>query len=278
MKKILFILALSLLLLPISAQDAIPVLTIGTFHFNFPNLDRVLFAEDDQIDVLEPKYQNEINELVTMLAKFEPTIIAIEQQPDMQKEIDSLYRQYVMGKYDLKRCEDQQIGFRLAKQMGINKLHCVDEWGKAYDTIEKLISDENSEAFIDFEKSFSEHPDSVKWFETKNLFKEKGIIAELLKLNNKENIEKGFGNYLIGPFKYEVHPYDYTGVDFETGRWFNRNLRIFRNIQRIETKPTDRILVIFGAGHLNILNYLFRCSPEYNLEDANSYLGHDGPS
>ena len=65
---------------------------------------------------------------------------------------------------------------------------------------------------------------------------------------------------------------DYIGVDFETGRWFNRNLRIFRNIQRIETGPSDRILVIFGAGHLNLLNYLFECSPEYRLEEANKYL------
>ena len=29
---------------------------------------------------------------------------------------------------------------------------------------------------------------------------------------------------------------DFTGVDFETGRWFSRNLKIFRNIQRIERK------------------------------------------
>ncbi|MCS3161177.1 DUF5694 domain-containing protein [Bacteroides faecis] len=40
------------------------------------------------------------------------------------------------------------------------------------------------------------------------------------------------GNYLIGHFKYESDKGDYTGTDFESGRWFNRNLRIFRNIQR----------------------------------------------
>ncbi|MCQ5078267.1 DUF5694 domain-containing protein, partial [Alistipes putredinis] len=58
---------------------------------------------------------------------------------------------------------------------------------------------------------------------------------------------------------------------FETGRWFNRNLGIFRNIQRIESGPSDWILVILGAGHLNLLNYLFECSREYRLEDANNY-------
>lgn len=86
------------------------------------------------------------------------------------------------------------------------------------------------------------------------------------------NIKKSLGNYLLGHFKYESQPYDYTGVDFETGRWFNRNLRIFRNIQWINTKSSDRILIIFGAGHMNVLNYLFECSPEYFLEHTYKYL------
>ena len=106
----------------------------------------------------------------------------------------------------------------------------------------------------------------------KLVFKEQGIIAELIELNDPEHIRRSLGNYLIGHFKYEFFSNDYIGVDFETGRWFNRNLRIFRNIQRIETGPSDRILVIFGAGHLNLLNYLFECSPEYRLEEANKYL------
>jgi hypothetical protein len=272
MRKALFLLLFALLLLPVAAQDKIPVLTLGTFHFSFPNLDKVQYADDNQIDVLEPKYQDEINDLVSKLAKFKPTIIVIERPHKAQTKIDSLYQEYIAGKYDLKRSEDQQIGFRLAKKMGIKKLYCVDEWGNTYDKIEKLLDDESTKEYINFEKSFSEHPDSIKAFEPKSIFKEKGIIAELLELNKKENVEKSLGNYLIGHFKYESAPFDYTGVDFETGRWFNRNLRIFRNIQRVDAKPSDRILVIFGAGHLNLLNYLFECSPEYRLEDVCKYL------
>lgn len=104
------------------------------------------------------------------------------------------------------------------------------------------------------------------------IFKERGIIAELIGLNDPEYIRRSLGNYLVGHFKYASFSNDYIGADFETGRWFNRNLRIFRNIQRIETEPSDRILVIFGAGHQNLLNYLFECSPEYHLEEANKYL------
>lgn len=272
MKNIFLAIVLAFSSLSIFAQEAIPVLTLGTFHFDFPNLDRIQVSDENQIDVFEAKYQNEINHLILLLERFKPTIIAIERSPKYQDRIDSLYQQYLIGKYDLHRSEDEQIGFRLAKKMGITKLHCVDVWGKSYDDISKLLSDESNKEYIDFEKSFSEHPDSIKRFEPETIFKRKGIIAELLELNNKVNIQKSLGNYLIGHFKYESRPYDYIGADFETGRWFNRNLRIFRNIQRIKTKSTDRILIIFGAGHLNVLNYLFECSPEYHLEDTNKYL------
>lgn len=91
-------------------------------------------------------------------------------------------------------------------------------------------------------------------------------------LNNSERIKQSLGNYLIGHFKYESKEGDYTGADFESGRWFNRNLRIFRNIQRIPQSAGKRILVIFGAGHMNLLNYLFECSPEYILFEVNDYL------
>ena len=204
--------------------------------------------------------------------KLAPTIIVIERPVKMQFETDSLFRRYLADCYDLQRGEDEQIGFRLAKRLGIDRIYCVDEWGKHYDEIDELLRDENSKEYIRFETSFYDHPDSIKRFVPEAVFKEQGIIAELIELNDPEHIRRSLGNYLIGHFKYEFFSNDYIGVDFETGRWFNRNLRIFRNIQRIETGPSDRILVIFGAGHLNLLNYLFECSPEYRLEEANKYL------
>ena len=261
------------------AQDdistPIPVLTLGTFHFDFPNLDKVQYDTNEIIDIFEPKYQTEIDALVNALSKFSPTIIVIEPPVKMQAEIDSLYKLYRENQYVLQRGEYEQIGFRLAKKLGINQIYCVDEWGKHYNNIEELLKDESTKDFIQFENSFYNHPDSSKMYYPKSVFKEQGIISELILLNNPENIRRSLGNYLIGHFKYEANNHDFIGTDFETGRWFNRNLRIFRNIQRIKTGTKDRILVIFGSGHMNILNYLFECSPEYRLYDVCNYLNID---
>lgn len=47
------------------------------------------------------------------------------------------------------------------------------------------------------------------------VFKEQGIIAELIELNDPEHIRRSLGNYLIGHFKYEFFSNDYIGVDLK---------------------------------------------------------------
>jgi len=250
------------------------VLTLGTFHFQFPNLDVVQTEENDQIDVLDSKYQKEIERIVEKLAEFKPTKIVIEREPDLQQVYDSLYTSYLNGTHELKRSEEQQIGFRLAKKMGLKKLFCTDAWGTDYEEVLKITEGNDTISKNKFWDYFYENPDSTM-FSFKDyapLYKTEGILAELKKLNSEEEIKKGLGDYLIGIFKYETEEFNQLGPDFVTSWWFNRNLRIFRNIQRIDATVEDKILVIYGAGHMNLLNVFFAASPEYELLDVNDYL------
>lgn len=248
------------------------MLTLGVFHFNFPNLDVQKVEKTDQIDILNTKCQKEILAVVEKLAQFKPTVIVIEHQPKEQPIIDSLYLLYLQGKYNLNRPEEEQIGFRLAKRMGLDKLYCVDEWGDQYPEMFPILNGTDEVATKEFEEFYMQNPDSLLRFRKNNIYKTEGILAELKMLNDPEIIKKSLGNYLIGIFKYESRPGDFLGTKFETGRWFNRNLKIYRNIQRIPVNSNDRILVIFGADHMNVLNLLFDSSPEYNRVQTNQYL------
>lgn len=253
-------------------QRSTEILTLGTFHFDFPNRDFIQIENSNQIDVLNPEYQKEINLIVDKLKKFEPTIIVIEYQPSEQKKIDSLYSEYLAGEYQLRREESQQIGFRIAKEMGANKLYCVDEWGEFNQQVKNVVFGNDTIESKKFNQYYQKNVDASKKYNPKTIFKEEGILPELIRINDPKYIRKTLGNYLIGPFKYESEKGDFFGVNFETGRWFNRNLKIFRNIQRIKTDPNDKILVIFGSGHMSVLNLLFESSPEFELVNANSYL------
>ena len=255
----------------ISAQQT-EVMTLGTFHFNFPNRDVSKIETKNQIDVLKPEYQTEIEEIVERIAEFNPTVIAIEVDPDRQSKVDSLYYEYLNGNYELSRNEYQQIGFRLAKKMGLEKLYCVNDWGEVPEDVHKVLyesKDSDNKEFLDY---FYNHPDTLKEFSRPHVFKTKGILEEYREGNNETNLKKDLGNYLIGVFKYETDDNAFFGVDFQTGNWFNRNLKIIRNIQKINTQPNDKIFVLFGTGHMNLLNILFDASPEYKLVPVNDYL------
>jgi len=249
------------------------VLTVGTFHFAFHNRDLIKTAKKDQIDVLDKKFQEEIEDIANQITKFKPTIIVVEESPEFQSRIDSLYKGYLAGTHELSREESEQIGFRVGKKLGVPKIYCVNDWGRNYDSIDSLLDSDTvaRKKFMDF---FYHNPDTgkIKASFPTDIFATEGIKAELRMKNDEKNIQKDLGSYFIGIFKYETEQHPFFGADYVTGWWFNRNLRIFRNIQKIERKPNDRILVIYGAGHMNLLNIFFKSSPEFRLVRTNDYL------
>lgn len=97
-------------------------------------------------------------------------------------------------------------------------------------------------------------------------------LAEiLLRLNEPQAALRGHGMYLVDEFAVGQSD-DYPGAERVTG-WYNRNLRIFANLQRIAERPDERLLVIIGAGHLPILRHCAQASPECALIEAADYLG-----
>lgn len=251
----------------------VKIMTLGTFHFAFPNLDAVKTEEKDKISVLDAPYQSEISVISKAIVNFRPTIIAVELTPDQQLVLDSLYALYKDNKFTLGKGEVFQLGFRTAKQLNLQTIYCVNDWGRHYDHISELIQDSTRAAGL--EAYYLNSPDSVFRIPD-NSKKVTSIIQELIELNQPEQIKERLSLYLLNPFKYEEEPGDFTGVDFETGRWFSRNLRIFRNIQRIPHSAEDRMLLIIGREHLNLLNLFFDVSKEFELVSPLPYLEKAG--
>ena len=79
--------------------------------------------------------------------------------------------------------------------------------------------------------------------------------------NSDKVVERDYGAYLAGDFKLGK----YRGADALAMHWYSRNLRIFRNIQELHLQPTDRLVVLYGAGHMGVLKQLFECSVEFEL-------------
>lgn len=64
---------------------------------------------------------------------------------------------------------------------------------------------------------------------------------------------------------------NYIGLEW-LNWWYQRNLIIFSNLARIATSCEDRLLLIIGASHVQILSQFLVESELFDLELGFSYL------
>ncbi len=245
------------------------LLLLGTFHFNDAGLDS--YRPKFDIDILSASRQRELEGILKCLERFAPTKVAVEVKPSEMESINKKYQQHLAGQFTLPSNEIYQIGFRMAARLKHQRLYGVDAKGRNYepwvDPTEYAIKHKQRE-ILDSElvKAYEAMYQGDDELKTKQPLRE-----HLLYLNDEKRINQGHGRYLIETFKSGIGD-EYPGVDSKTA-WYNRNLRIFANIQRITEKPGERILVIIGAGHLPILRHAATASPEYGLVEVKQYLG-----
>jgi hypothetical protein len=53
--------------------------------------------------------------------------------------------------------------------------------------------------------------------------------------------------------------------------WFRRNIRIYSNVLQLVGSPGERVLVIFGAGHLGWLQRDFAGNPDLRLRKLSEF-------
>src|SRR4051812_22548927 len=74
------------------------VMLLGTYHMDNPGLDMFNVTSDN---VLTPKRQVEIQEVVDRLKMFNPTKIAVEALVDQHAVLNQQYLSYLAGDYSL---------------------------------------------------------------------------------------------------------------------------------------------------------------------------------
>ena len=254
------------------------VMILGSAHLANPGMDVFNTKMDD---VLAPKRQSEIAELVELLKAFKPTKIAIEADPRFDTKINTNYHGYLKGTYELKRGEGDQIGFRLAKLMGHSRLYGVDYWPKEWTILDK-IDDHLLDRYGFAEKHNQEHllrpppiaegkiitdKDGTTWIEPE---KYQSIIEMYIQGNEPEGIRADHRHYLRSA---RIGLGDqYPGANWLVHSWYARNLKTFVNITRITESPDDRILLIIGGGHVFLIQQFLEDSGDYIVESPLKYL------
>lgn len=245
------------------------VMVVGTFHFDYPNLDAHKIKKEDQVDVLAPKTSKEVTDLVDYIKKFKPTKIAIEAWPNWNA--NQKLKEYKEGKLQDKRDERYQLAMRIANELKLDELFSIDA-GSILSDLMKQFGKTDSLYFQKLTEGYDYKSDDPVTQLYTNLYKSaepknfKSLLDTFHYMNSKEFHQYGYGAYLSGDFKLR----QYDGADILALNWYDRNLRMFRNIQNIPHSNEDKILVIVGNGHAAVLRQFFTFSAEYDFIEFSS--------
>jgi hypothetical protein len=248
--------------LPADRLDGPPVaevLILGSYHMDNPGRDIINMKADD---VLAPKRQAEMRELLDTLARFRPTKIAIEASSDSQKI--KTYGDYLAGKHELSRDEREQIGFRLARELKHSKIYAIDIDGDfpflaVQDYAKAHGRDKELESLMGQVGKMVQEDNEFLTSHT--------ILQMLLHTNSADAVRRDLATYAM--FAHFGEEYDYAGAELLT-EWYRRNMRIHTHLMQI-IEPGDRVLVIYGRGHLGLLRQNVQADPTLKLRTIDEF-------
>jgi hypothetical protein len=176
------------------------------------------------------------------------------------------YSDYLAGKHTLSRNEIDQIGYRLAKELGHKTVFPVDADGEfPYPHVVNYAK--ASGRSKELEAVMAGWGDMVK---AQNAYLASHTVLEtLLYMNADDRVAADVGFYYQAGQLGE--PYDWAGADLVSD-WFRRNMRIYSNVVQLADSPNERVLVVYGSGHLGWLQHDFGSNPRLRLRKLAEFM------
>lgn len=259
-------LLLALLGAPVDADPAAPVqvMVLGVYHMANPKRDLHNVTADD---VTTPGRQAELAELAARLERFKPTKIAIEATVATPDLAYKPYRAFKPADLLQQRNERIQIGFRIARDLGLGDVYGIDADGDfPYDKVQAFATRAGGAVAASLAAMNQAVQAQVDDFTAAQ--KTQSVTALLARVNQPARIRADQEGY------YQVLPFGdasaLPGAEMNAA-WYLRNAKIFAKLTQI-AKPGDRVLVIFGAGHAFWLRHFATLTPGYQIVEPNDYL------
>lgn len=243
--------------------DQIEVLNFGTFHMGFTN-----DAHKTEFDESDRKNQERVHDVAEKLAEFNPTVILLEQEPEQNETIQKEYQQYRENPDMVfeNPSEIELLAYELGRLSGAERIYGIDhKMGYNY-RIGQQIDNQIDPEWLDryYEDPFSYYPSIDVNEDTLSLQKQ-------LELMNTDE----YLNFLIAVnadmLTHAGTEDGFEGAD-EAAKYYQRNLRMYSNLNRIELEENDRVFILMGASHTAFFRNFMRGDPTYNMVDTFKYL------
>lgn len=255
-------------------KKKIKVYLLGSFHFA---------QMDSTYDVLSKEHQNSIEELCNTIVKQKPNKVFVERQPEyeFQNKNDSLYTDYLNGGQLKRKNEMFQIGFRVAKKLGHQKIYQCDHPGR-YGYLSKTAieyAQENDQMEILEGKRMG----TIQRFD--NVIDEDSLrnnisLFEYIKWNNSDQVmSSSHGFYLanftqLGSTNFYDYEEDYSLLGAEVvADWYRRNIMIYsKMINQVDYSTDESIFLVMGSDHIPILKSFFEGNSNFEVIHPSKWL------
>nr|WP_299487993.1 DUF5694 domain-containing protein [uncultured Allomuricauda sp.] len=245
------------------SSDKIKVLNFATFHMGSTSDETsVEFDEEDK------KNQQDAKEIAKMISRFQPSVICVEVPLNENDELNTKYNAYLKSpeKASTYYGEVGLVAFEVGRVNNIQNLHGIDHrMSYNYNINEELKNVLDSVTFGNFKSNpFASIPEL-------NVFEEGLSLMEKLERMNHPN----FLDFLITAnadiLTYVGTENGFEGAD-EAAKYYQRNLRIYSNLNRLPLKKTDRVFILSGGSHTAFLNGFLKRSLKYEVVNTFDYL------
>ena len=241
----------------------VQVLNFATFHMGTTtDANSVDFDENNR------KNQQDAKEIARLIAAFEPTIICVEVPPEKNAELNEKYKEFLSNpeKPIIYYGEVGMVAFEVGRLCKIDSLQGIDhKMGYNYKIGEEIENAIDATTYKEFFKNpFKDSPGLTIHMDTL------ALLDKLRMMNHPK-----FLDFLI-TINADILAYTGTKNGFEgadeAAKYYQRNLRIYSNLNRIPMTKEDRVFILSGGSHTAFLNEFFERSIKYETVNVLDYL------
>lgn len=255
-----------------NGHNKIPVLNVGTFHFGYtPDAHSTEFDEESEAS------KKQAREVAKLLAQFKPTIIVVEKLPKYDDKLNQAYRDYLRNPAELitKDGEISMIAYEVGRLSNVEKLYGIDNhMGYNYsvgDYIERTPELTNSidpQTYLQITNDpYRDHPEIA---EREKQFDQMSLLEKLKLFNEPVQMDYSI-NTNADKLLYVGIDDGFEGAD-NAAIFYQRNMRIYSNLNRIPMTKNDRVFILMGRAHTAFLREFIKRSPKFEMVDTLKYL------
>lgn len=245
------------------ASNKIQVLNFATFH-----MGNTSDATSVEFDETNKKNQEDARKIAELIAAFKPTVVCVEVPYEKDEALQLEYLSYLENPAVASTYygEVGMVAFEVGRLSGLDRLYGIDhKLSYNYNInndLENKIDPDTYDAFA--ANPFAELPELNPFAENLSL------LDKLERMNHPKFLDflivaNADALALVGTKE------GFEGAD-EAAKYYQRNLRIYSNLNRIPLTKEDRVFILSGGSHTAFLNEFMRRSSKFEVVNTFDYL------